>query len=146
MPTANLLLRDRSLTIYSASSILQKNTMLYGPSNMLDTESTSSWNSEGVPDGADQWILLNFGRTVTISKVELQVQAGFSAECGSLQIKNESGDWEDAIDLEIDDVHDIQGFDVPMLKCSALRLTLSEFTDFYGRVIIYQLRVWGEES
>lgn len=127
------------------STVLQKNIKLYGPRNMLD-DSSQSWNSEGVADRTNQWILLNFNRTVLPKRLQLQWQAGFAAE--SCQIQRKVNDeWEEWTLLEMEDVHDLQTFELDDAEaCTALRLTLSEFTDFYGRVIVYQLLVLGTEE
>src|SRR3569623_2126009 len=72
----------------SASSVLQKNSKLYGPMNALDLENSSScWNSEG-KEGASQWIQLDFGRQVQPLEIRVQFQAGFSAERCTVQAKD----------------------------------------------------------
>ena len=124
--------------------------------NALDLVNTSScWNSEGSDDQSSQWIQLDFGRRVLPRQVRLQFQAGFSAESCAVQTKVESSDdigcsrWTTVETFELCDAHEVQVRQIhessESLEWSSLRLVFDDFTDFYGRVTIYQLEVLGEE-
>lgn len=126
-----------------ASSILQKNTKLYGPLNALDSKESTCWNSEGI-EGSTQWFLLDFGRPVEPTEIRLQFQAGFAAEICHIDVKDV--EWEALDEVEWEDVHEIQTVTLEKTKtCTAIKLTFSEMTDFYDRVTIYRLEVWGKE-
>lgn len=117
--------------------------------NALNLENTSiCWNSEGDERGdSDQWIAIDFGRLVQPIRLEIQFQAGFAAETAVVDFKMED-DWKEMDDIEPEDAHELQSFNLsPGNKSptSALRLRFSDFTDFYNRVTIYQLAVWGQE-
>jgi hypothetical protein len=121
--------------------------------NALHCENPStSWNSDGSSSGKhESFFVVDFGRVVTPMELRLQFQAGFSAEEVVAHIQNnETGAWESMIDLEMEDTHGVQKFELlegksPM-QTKALKFVFDECTDFYGRIIIYQLQVWGLEA
>jgi hypothetical protein len=116
------------------------------------TNTSASWNSEGNTE-EPHWFRLDFARAVRPTRVALQFQAGFTAQQVT-RIEYQSvgsGDWEvwDE-DLECEDTHELQLLDLSPAReaptlCTALRFVLEDCTDFYGRVILYQLQVWGHE-
>lgn len=125
--------------------------------NVLDLVNTSScWNSEGSDDQSSQWIQLDFGRSVLPRELQLQFQAGFSAESCVVQAKvecSESGGgscWTTVDEFELCDAHEVQVRRINESRlergCSSLRLVFEDFTDFYGRVTIYQLEILGDEG
>jgi hypothetical protein len=127
----------------SASSVLQKNVKLYGPMNALDvTNGSSSWNSEGNSQN-ETTLTVHFGRAVIPTSVRLQFQAGFSAE--TIVIHNPQGVL--IGEMELEDIHEIQTHSLINNDESftSLKFTLDNFSDFYGRVILYRLEVWGYE-
>lgn len=87
------------------------------------------------------------GRTVSIHQVRVQFQAGFVAESGSLQIQMENGSWETAQELEFEDTYELQTckLDEIISTAPAIKLVFEDFSDFYGRVTIYRLEIWGTE-
>lgn len=153
--------------------MLNRNVKLYGPMNVLEIKNSSScWNSQGTADGSgiqiqQQWIQIEFpGRIVLPSALRVQFQPGFSCRGCQVQFlqQQEHQQQQDASstsdrtqwkpvgqeqELDWEDVHSLQenAFGIPHL-CSAIRLVWDneQFTDFYGRVVIYQLQVWGQES
>jgi phosphotransferase system HPr-like phosphotransfer protein len=126
--------------------------------NALDLKNASScWNSEGKKDdGPNQscWIQLDFGRPVRPSQLSVQFQAGFSAETCTVQAKSDTtstdcSSWLSIQNLELEDDHEVQIRPLQPLSdapLTSLRLIFEDFTDFYGRVTIYRLEVWGVES
>ena len=143
--------------------MLQRNTKLYGPMNVLDVQKSSScWNSQGVTaaDSAssdETWFLIDFQRPVRPTQLRVQFQAGFCAESCAVYAKSSSAndddddnDWECIDeDLEWQDVHEEQMRELSpneIASTTALKLVLDEFTDFYGRVTIYSIQVWGQEG
>ena len=127
----------------SASSVLQKNIKLYGPMNALDVNNgSSSWNSEGNTQN-ETTLTIHFGRDVIPASVRLQFQAGFSAETVIIHNPQKTIVGE----LEFEDVHEIQEHSLLDNEklLNSLKFTLDNFSDFYGRVILYRLEVWGYE-
>ena len=151
-----------SLLLRRASSVLQNNTKLHGAAKALDCDDLlSSWNSEGSPNGKkESFLVVDFSgggkhpnRTVRASELGLQFQAGFAAEeitvyAKAQQQEGETGGarWRKAEEIEAEDDHELQSFALPAEEpTTALKIVFGETTDFYGRVIIYQIQVWGKE-
>ncbi len=142
------------LTCFSsrASSVLQKNSKLYGPMNALDLDvSTSCWNSDGSPNGKQSsHYILDFGRLVEPQELRIQFQAGFISEQLQLFWQDESS-WKSLVEVEVEDDHDLQTFSLldvikmTSVQTRALKLVFDDCTDFYGRVTVYQLQIWGCE-
>lgn len=135
-----------------ASSVLQKNTKVYGPMNALDLDSsTSCWNSDGSPTGKhSSHYILEFGRVVEPRELRIQFQAGFVAEKLTVLSHQQDSTWLAITELEVDDDHDLQVFSIASsgsnVGTTALKLVFDECTDFYGRVTVYQLQIWGFET
>lgn len=140
------------------------------------TNTSTSWNSEGSPTGKKKcFFVIEFNRPVRPVEFRVQYQAGFAAEAieisqqnntvGRKEEEGESDDkrqkesWEILFDVEAEDDHDLQRFsfaehgittttttntDIP--PTTSIKLSFDEYTDFYGRVIIYQIQVWGYET
>ncbi|CAJ1942396.1 unnamed protein product [Cylindrotheca closterium] len=140
-------------TTARASSVLQKNHKLYGPKKAFDYENdTNCWNSEGSSSGKqDCYFIVEFERLVIPTEVRIQFQAGFSSEEVYVsRLGANANSYEPVDELEAEDEHEMQVFPLPVTDeakegSSALKLEFKEFTDFYGRVTIYQLQVWGHE-
>ena len=63
---------------------------------------------------------------------------------------NDGEEWEELDELFLDpiDSTDIQTFyseEVTIHPCTALRIEFGKSTDFYGRIVVYSLEVWGVE-
>ena len=114
--------------------------------NALDTANDSScWNSEGT-QGAAQWFMVDFGRPVQPTQIRIQFQAGFVAESCRVEGKLKDGSWETLDEVEWEDVHETQERALETDKsCTVVKLVLNDFADFYGRVTIYKLEIWGKE-
>ena len=154
--------------------MLNRNGKQFGPMNALDLDSSSScWNSEGTSGGGGtvlqpQWMQVEFaGRTVRPNAVCVQFQAGFSAEScrvefleaqtrdsaeNSNNINNNNSNnhqWKlvGQAHVEWEDDHVLQRNVLSSApNCSAIRLIWNDnFADLYGRVIIYQVQVWGQQ-
>mmetsp|Transcript_27130 Transcript_27130/g.38160 ORF Transcript_27130/g.38160 Transcript_27130/m.38160 type:complete len:170 (-) Transcript_27130:405-914(-) len=166
MATNNKTCEDSSLvllscpskgTIARASSVLQRNSKLYGPMNALKDDEQTCWNSDGMKSEQvgeiKVFYKLDFGRTVQVKRIELQYQAGFVGEMVDVSIITNNHGQEDGGDEEVvleeeelEDSHDIQTLEMDSLQtCNGIKLTFDEFSDFYGRVTIYRIRVWGKE-
>jgi len=59
-------------------------------------------------------------------------------------------EWEECEDLFIDaeDSNEMQVFEVDStgVPCVAIRIEFGRSTDFYGRIVIYSLEVWGRRA
>jgi len=139
--------------------------------NALDTKNeSSSWYSEGTADGnTEHSFLINFHRHVKISSISLLFQGGFVAEecqlhttttVSSTAVPDGTGTmiaermhWKEIKDayIEPENVNTVQNFDLEEceerndLECSAIKLVFNSSTDFYGRVILYKVEVYGDD-
>ena len=136
--------------IFRASSVLNKNSKMYGPMNALDIDnSTTCWSSSGSPDGKQRSnFIIDFGRTVLPVEIRIQCQAGFIGE--KLIVFWQDGDsWSILADKEVEDDHNLQSFSLKdghqYVRTNSLKLAFDECTDFFGRVTLYQLQIWGLE-
>ena len=109
----------------------------------------------GATEGSDKatYFVVDFGRVVEPKELRLQFQAGFAAEeiHVSLQDEVNSSKWKPMVELEAEDDHDMQTFSLledckNKGKTKALKFEFQEATDFYNRITIYQLQVWGNEA
>ena len=142
--TTAVLLSDpsRGITL-RASSVLQKNSKLYSPMNVLDDDAGTSWNSEGNQPTPTS-LLLDFNRPVHPTTVKFQFQAGFAAESCTIFVDGKNSGCES---LELKDSHELQEHRVTLPpQTNKMKLVLEDLTDFYGRVILYRLEVWGQEN
>jgi hypothetical protein len=122
--------------------------------NALDVNNgSSSWNSEG-NNSTETSLLLRFDRPVIPATLKLQFQAGFAAESCAVFYSNETnptaGETMPEDEFELKDVHEVQSFDLLSSTANrqpvtAIKFVLDNFCDFYGRVILYKLEVWGRE-
>lgn len=147
-------------TTARASSVLN-NSKLYGAINALDSSDASScWNSEGVKSGEStaSAFTLNFGRVVEVNDLRIQFQGGFVARDCAVSVALQDGgngraEWTelDEAPVEAEDTNELQCFDLTdappsKRRCNMLKLEFDESTDFYGRITIYRLEVWGSET
>lgn len=110
----------------------------------IDDES-SCWYSDG-EEGKAQSLTINFKRQVFPTELKVQFQAGFIAEECKVYAHDDIEDWKLIDELEILDTHDEQVFHLEnSQKGDALKIVFDEMTDFYGRVMIYKLAIWGRE-
>ena len=149
-----------------ASSVLQKKIKLYGPKNAIDTRNvSSSWNSEGLNDNDDnnnnrqQHLLLDFGRLVEPTLIKMQFQAGFGCELCTIYLYNHNNTNDtltehqlNEIEIHTQDIHDVQTYVIPPPTTSAndqyttkMKIVFQQLADFYGRIIVYSVEVWGIE-
>jgi Sad1 / UNC-like C-terminal len=122
--------------------------------NALDCDSLlTCWNSEGNPKGKTSCFLsIEFGRVVEPVEVAIQFQAGFVAqELTVTKLDSNGEDWIQVSEFEVQDGHEAQSFSLAggdkedSIMTTALKLVFDECTDFYGRVTVYKLQVWGRE-
>mmetsp|Transcript_21919 Transcript_21919/g.45267 ORF Transcript_21919/g.45267 Transcript_21919/m.45267 type:complete len:130 (+) Transcript_21919:527-916(+) len=128
--------------------------------NALDSSNeTSNWNSDAVPSGSHDPIIytVNFGRNVEIQEVRIQFQGGFVAEECTAYTATEPCNGEiawkelDNVHIEPEDVNEMQTFEMSgapssARKCTMLKLSFEASSDFYGRVTVYKLEIWGEDA
>ncbi len=154
---------------FRASSIWQHDTRKFGPQHALDSQSMNAWNS--APSNESNplaYYEIHFQRPVSVREVRVQFQGGFvGMDCTAYTKKlrdnlednrnsnNDDDQWEESEELFLDtkESNDVQIFhaDVDVIShgeidpCTALRIEFGKSTDFYGRIVIYSLEIWGLE-
>jgi hypothetical protein len=145
---------------HRASSTWKHDTRKFGPLNAINNNTEDAWKSAQSEEGSDPlaYFEIDFHRPVRVNELRIQFQGGFVGmdcivyqKCGN----ENNDDWEECEDLFLDpiDSNEVQTFaseeeedDNAGGKCNAIRIEFGRSTDFYGRIVIYSLEVWGRES
>eukprot|EP00956_Cyclotella_meneghiniana_P003207 scaffold3932_cov87-Cyclotella_meneghiniana.AAC.11 len=142
---------------FRASSTWQHNSKKFGALNALNNETEDAWKSDASKDSDPcQYYEIHFKRKVTIDQLRIQFQGGFvGMDCIVYHKTCENGEWEEFDELFMDTVesNEMQIFTVehgpnqtPVQSCEAIRIEFGKSSDFYGRLVIYSLEVWGSEE
>ena len=134
-------------TNHRSNSILNRNAKLYSPKHALDTTNLSScYNSDAPPEDKPILFSILFQRKISPRNIKIQFQGGFAAL--EFTISSTDGNEEDVMRMETDaeDVNDLQEFEFEdSFECTGLKIRFDDSADFYGRITIYRLEVWGYE-
>ena len=115
------------------------------------------WNSAGSEDGVQsedgQWLQIEFlgDTTANVERIEITFQGGFVGSDGIVSCGPSKSAMVEACVLEhlhsINDCNDVQTWDLPA-HCAdgikVLRVTFPRSTDFFGRITIYRLQLYGQ--
>ncbi|NXA55744.1 NR2CA protein, partial [Nothocercus julius] len=133
------------------SSVLNRDVKQFGKKHMFDASEETSWNSD---QGPVQWVALDFPRTVKVSRLHVQFQGGFSSRLCTLEGCRTGEELAKISELYPEDSNALQisfgtnslaqGFQVQETVLDKLKITFENGTDFFGRIVIYHLRVLGE--
>eukprot|EP00761_Pharyngomonas_kirbyi_P013011 gb/GECH01013038.1/.p1 GENE.gb/GECH01013038.1/~~gb/GECH01013038.1/.p1 ORF type:complete len:147 (+),score=32.83 gb/GECH01013038.1/:1-441(+) len=124
------------------SSTLNKDPEYKG-SNMFDGDEETCWNSH---QGKPQFINLIFDEPVHISQLQFMFQGGFVGQDGQLWIQRPGEEKLSKLkEFFPKDENKEQIFDVNANNILRLRIVFPESTDFFGRITIYNLEVYGWE-
>jgi len=128
-----------------ASTVLEKKIKLYGPQNALKDSDSNCWNSD---QGEQQFLAVKFGRTVSVQKLSVEFQAGFVSELLRVFGKeDDDAQWKEIDEFDVEDSLKLQSFEFEeVVKCRELRFEFEDCRDFYGRITVYRLQVWGNEQ
>uniref|UniRef100_U3JA17 Nuclear receptor 2C2-associated protein n=1 Tax=Anas platyrhynchos platyrhynchos TaxID=8840 RepID=U3JA17_ANAPP len=125
----------------SVSSVLNRDVKQFGKQHMFDANEETCWNSD---QGARQWVALDFPHTVKVSQLHIQFQGGFSSRLCTLEGEELLlGQLVKISELYPEDVNAMQISFLP-LEVFRLKITFENSTDFFGRIVVYHLRVLGE--
>ncbi|NXD70036.1 NR2CA protein, partial [Eolophus roseicapillus] len=131
------------------SSVLNRDVKHFGKKHMFDASEETCWNSD---QGTCQWVTLDFPRSVKISQLHIQFQGGFSSRLCTLEGCRAGEELERISTLYPEDSNAMQisfaglraGFQVEETVLDKLKITFENSTDFFGRIVVYHLRVLGE--
>lgn len=124
------------------SSVLNRNSRQYGKKYLFDQDEETCWNSD---QGPCQWVTLEFPQRICVSQLQIQFQGGFSSRRGRVEGSQGSEALRNIVDFYPEDNNSLQTFPVPAAEVDRLKVTFEDTTDFFGRVVIYHLRVLGEK-
>ncbi|XDC75180.1 hypothetical protein R6Z07F_006353 [Ovis aries] len=146
-------------TVSRVSSVLNRNTRQFGKKHLFDQDEETCWNSD---QGPSQWVTLEFPQCICVSQLQIQFQGGFSSRQGHLEGSLGSEALSKIVDFYPEDNNSLQiscfsrwksvsldcsayTFPVPPAEVDRLKVTFEDTTDFFGRVVIYHLRVLGKK-
>lgn len=89
---------------------------------------------------------LEFPQCVQITQLQVQFQGGFSSRHSCLEGSRGGEALSKIVDFYPEDTNALQTFSIPTMEVDRLKLTFEDTTDFFGRVVIYHLRVLGEKA
>ncbi|XP_058148722.1 nuclear receptor 2C2-associated protein [Dasypus novemcinctus] len=130
-------------TVSRVSSVLHRDTRQFGKKHLFDHDEETCWNSD---QGPTQWVMLAFPQRVRVSQLQIQFQGGFSSRRGRLEVSEGTQALSKIVDFYPEDNNSLQTFPVPAAEGDRLKVTFEDATDFFGRVVIYHLRVLGEKA
>ncbi|XP_005409748.2 PREDICTED: nuclear receptor 2C2-associated protein, partial [Chinchilla lanigera] len=125
------------------SSVLNRNSRQFGKKHLFDQDEETCWNSD---QGPSQWVTLEFPQRVCVSQLQIQFQGGFSSQRGRLEGSQRGEALSKIVDFYPKDDNSLQTFSVPPAEVDQLKVTFEGATDFFGRVVIYHLRVLGDKA
>lgn len=129
-------------TVSRVSSVLNRDTRQFGKKHLFDQNEETCWNSD---QGPCQWVMLEFPQGVRISQLQIQFQGGFSSRRCRLEGSQGSQGLFRIVDFYPEDNNSLQTFPIPAAEVDRLKVTFEDMADFFGRVVIYHLRVLGEK-
>nr|KAF6401912.1 nuclear receptor 2C2 associated protein [Rousettus aegyptiacus] len=133
-------------TVSRVSSVLNRNTRQFGKKHLFDQDEETCWNSD---QGPSQWVILEFPQRIRVSQLQIQFQGGFSSRWGRLEGSQGCEALNKIVDFYPEDNNSLQiscpGLWVPSAEVDRLKVMFEDTTDFFGRVVIYHLRVLGEK-
>jgi len=145
---SHILLTESDKIKCKVSSTLNKSAE-YASKHMFDGTDVTCWNSD---QGSPQFVFLDLCRFVKPTKIVLQFQGGFV--CENCQI--ETGMEMKVLRSDVDPIHPdnsnaVQEFVLTtgggtdsLGSCRYFKIIFPESLDFFGRVTIYKLQLYGE--
>ena len=132
---------------HKVSSVLNRSSE-FASKHMFDGRLDTCWNSD---QGSPQFILFDFGKNVITTDLKIMFQGGFAGVDGTVEVGSALDSLVTVANLDITDTNDMQSYSLQtidenqdtMQKGRYLRIAFPTSTDFYGRVTIYQLELWG---
>ena len=115
--------------------------------HIIDGKDDTCWNSD---EGKQQFVVFRFASPVNISRVDLTFQGGFAPKSLNIAVGISHPQdpskmlFKPIADYQVVDTNSEQTFAVQAQHVIALKVSCTEFYDFYGRIIMYHARVYGE--
>uniref|UniRef100_A0A8D0AWS0 Nuclear receptor 2C2-associated protein n=1 Tax=Salvator merianae TaxID=96440 RepID=A0A8D0AWS0_SALMN len=129
-------------TVRKVSSVFQHDTKHFGKNNMFDGNEETCWNSD---QGVTQWVTLEFPHTVRVSQIRIQFQGGFASEMCTVKGCRKGEELSHVAEFHPEETSSLQSFSFKETQLDKMKIIFDNNTDFFGRLIIYQLDVRGEK-
>ncbi|GAB6029775.1 Nuclear receptor 2C2-associated protein [Chamberlinius hualienensis] len=130
---------------FKVSSVLNRETKRCGKQFMFDGNDETCWNSD---QGTPQWIHVDFSKEVIPKELHIRFQGGFTGKDCSIQGQSENEI--DVVKLHSfypEDNNSLQVFPLPVESTQkSLRIMFNNSTDFFGRIVVYDLNIYGNIS
>ncbi|PIA17402.1 hypothetical protein COEREDRAFT_26154, partial [Coemansia reversa NRRL 1564] len=131
----------KQISNWRVSSVLNRDTTLFGKQYLLDGSHETCWNSE---QGVPQHILVEFKVPVMLDMISIQFQGGFAGKTTKLiDLERKT----DICPLYPKDNNKLQEFVLPKHEQTVsrrrIKIQFMSSTDFYGRIIVYTLDFHG---
>ncbi|KAI8602693.1 galactose-binding domain-like protein [Dissophora ornata] len=128
------------------SSVLNRETALYGKQFLTDNSEETCWNSE---PGTPQFIAIDFGRNVQIETIQVMFQGGFVGKTCQLLAWTDAGEYVEMMRFYPEDINPLQSFPVAedeRQTTSRVKIVFESSTDFFGRITVYMLDILGHDA
>ncbi|KAG9071364.1 Nuclear receptor 2C2-associated protein [Linnemannia hyalina] len=122
------------------SSVLNRETTLYGKQCLTDNSEETCWNSEA---GTPQFIVIDFGRKVNIETFQLMFQGGFVGKTCQVLAWTDASEFVDMMRFYPEDINPLQ---IKRQTTSRVKIVFESSTDFFGRITIYKLDILGQDA
>ncbi|XP_070163874.1 nuclear receptor 2C2-associated protein [Polyergus mexicanus] len=123
------------------SSVLNKNIRSYGKKYMFDNSNETCWNSDA---GSPQWIIINFEEECNVSSFEIEFQGGFVGKDCHVEAGNDKKAMTIVEVFYPEDANKLQRFNLKnQIKAKTFKFIFNKSTDFFGRIIIYNLSLYS---
>jgi len=129
---------EKEISEYRVSSVLNSDRKQFGKKYLFDGVDETCWNSD---QGCPQWIQFSFPSPTKLSKLSVQFQGGFVGKECILQ-ELDSSEQPQQFEFYPQDINSLQEFQCnPPLTSKGFKLIFKSSTDFYGRIILYHLKL-----
>ncbi|KAF9170159.1 Nuclear receptor 2C2-associated protein [Mortierella sp. AD011] len=124
------------------SSVLNRETTLYGKQFLTDDNEETCWNSEA---GTPQFIVVDFGRKVQVEAVQFMFQGGFVGKTCQLLAWTDDGEFVEMMKFYPEDINPLQ-IKNQRQTTSRVKIIFESSTDFFGRITVYKLDILGHDA
>ena len=131
-----------------ASSTLNRSSK-YAPKFIFDGNTDTCWNSD---QGLPQYITINFEKIIIPTSLSFTFNGGFVGNNVNIEISLDSINYITILDsICFDDTNDKQTIELPSnnhsdtIQGQYLKINFLSSTDFYGRITLYSLDIYGTE-
>ncbi|KAI7818077.1 nuclear receptor 2C2-associated protein [Gamsiella multidivaricata] len=128
------------------SSVLNRETTLYGKQFLTDNSEETCWNSES---GTPQFIVVDFGRKVQIESLQIMFQGGFVGKTCQLLAWTDDSEFVEIMKFYPEDINPLQIFPIAVNDrkiTSRVKIVFESSTDFFGRITVYKLDILGQDA